>query len=155
MPTDARKDIGEVIVAALLIGVGCMVLWDTTTYADADSSVFPRTFAFVLIGACIAYIGMWLMGRGEARSEPEAGSAVRRVLLVAVMLAGALAMPWIGFLAAAVPVFAALLLVAMYDPWTPYRAIVYPLIGLALVFGFFFVFQELLQVPLPTGRLFQ
>ena len=28
-------------------------------------------------------------------------------------------------------------------------------LGLALVFGFFFVFQELLLVPLPTGKLFQ
>lgn len=157
MPTETaqRKNIGEVVVSAVLIGVGCLVLWDTTTYADADSAVFPRTFSFVLIGACIAYIVVWLMGRGEERPVPESGSAIRRILLVTVMLGGALAMPWIGFLAAAVPVFGALLLVAMYDPWTPYRAIVYPLVGLALVFGFFFVFQELLLVPLPTGKLFQ
>lgn len=157
MPTECahRRDIGEVIVAALLVSVGCLVLWDTTTYADPDSAVFPRTFACVMIAASIAYIGMWLLGRGEARPDTEPGSMTRRVLLVAVMLAGALAMPWIGFLAAAVPVFAALLLVAMYDRWTPFRSIVYPLIGLALVFGFYFVFQELLLVPLPEGRLFQ
>jgi hypothetical protein len=156
VPTETahRKNIGEVVVSVLLIGAGCLVLWDTTTYADPDSAVFPRTFAIVMIGACIAYIGLWLLGRGENRPEPEAGSMIRRVLLVAVMLAGAVAMPWIGFLAAAIPVFAGLLLVAMYDPWTPYRAIVYPLIGLALVFGFYFVFQELLLVPLPTGKLF-
>lgn len=155
MPTETNKGVGEVVVAALLVGVGCLVLWDATTYVDSDSAVFPRTFSFVLIAACIAYIGMWLTGRGEERGEPEPGSAVRRFLLVAVMLAGALAMPWIGFLAAAGPVFGGLLLIAMYDRWTPYRAIVYPLIGLALVFGFFFVFQELLLVPLPTGKLFQ
>lgn len=155
MPTDTRREIGEVIVSVLLVGIGCLVLWDTTTYADADSAVFPRAFAMVLIAACIAYIGMWLIGRGEERPEQERGSVIRRILLVAAMLAGAVVMPWIGFLAAAVPVFGALLLIAMYDRWTPYRTIVYPLIGLALVFGFFFVFQELLMVPLPTGKLFQ
>lgn len=155
MPTESRRDTGGAVVAALLIGVGCLVLWDTTGYADPDSAVFPRTFSGVMIAACIAYIGMWLAGRGEDLGTPEPGSAIRRILLVAVMLAGALSMRWIGFLAAAVPVFGALLLIAMYDRWTPYRAIVYPLIGLALVSGFYFVFQELLQVPLPEGRLFR
>lgn len=154
MPTETNRSIGEVVVSVLLVGVACLVLWDTTTYVDSDSAVFPRAFAIVLIIACIAYIGVWLTGRGENRPEQERGSIVRRVLLVVVMFCGALALPWIGFLAAAVPVFGALLLIAMYDPWTRYRTIVYPLIGLAVVFGFYYVFQELLMVPLPEGRLF-
>ena len=33
-------------MAALFIaGVGAIVIWDTTTYTDADSYVFPRTIA--------------------------------------------------------------------------------------------------------------
>lgn len=70
------------------------------------------------------------------------------------MLAGALAMPWIEFIPASLPVFGALILVAMYDPWTPFRIVVYPLIGIAIVIGFYFLFSEALQVPRPTARLY-
>jgi hypothetical protein len=154
VPTEARKDAGGAVVAAILVGVGCLVIWDTMEYVDADSAVFPRTFAGVMIVASLVYIVTWVIGRGEHRPEPEAGSARRRVLLVVIMLSGALAMPWIGFIPAALPVFGALLLVAMYDPWTPYRMVVYPLIGAGIVFGFYFLFSQALLVPLPTARLF-
>ena len=153
MPIEARRDTGGAGVAAFLIGLGCLVIWDTMSYVDADSAVFPRTFAGIMILASLAYLLMWLLGRGEQRPEPEGGSTRRRVLLVLIMLAGALAMPWIGFVPASLPVFGALILVAMYDPWTPFRIVVYPLIGIAIVFGFYFLFSEALQVPLPTARL--
>lgn len=154
MPTESRRDTGGAVVAALLVALGCFVIWDTLSYVDSDSAVFPRTFAYVMIASSIAYIVVWLLGRGEAPGELEGGSMIRRVLLVAVMLGGSLAMPWTGFIPAALVVFAALTLVAMYDPWTPYRMAVYPLIGLAMVFGFYYLFSKVLLVPLPTGRLF-
>ncbi len=150
MPTEARKDTGGAVVSLLLIALGCLVIWDTTTYADSDSAVFPRTFAAVMIVAAVAYVLTWLAGRGEDLGEPAGGSSRRRICLIVVMLAGALAMPWLGFLFAALPVFGALLLVAMYDPWTTRRMILYPVIGLAIVFGFYFLFNDVLLVPLPT-----
>lgn len=155
MPTDVKKDTGGAVVAACLTALGALVVFDTTTYADSDSAVFPRTFAIVMILASVAYIVTWLMGRGASAGEAEAGSMPRRVLLVAIMLGGTLAMPWVGFLAASIPVFAALTLVAMYDPWTKARAVVYPLVGIAIVLGFYVLFKEVLLVPLPTASLFQ
>jgi hypothetical protein len=159
VPTDAtakaapRSDTGGAVVAALLIAFACFVLWDTLSYKDSDSYVFPRTFAVVLIVASLAHIIVWLIGR-TAPEAPSAGSWVRRMLLVAVMLAGALAMPLVGFIPASLPIFGALLLVAMYDRWTPFRIVVYPLVGAAIVLGFYYIFQELLLVPLPAATLF-
>lgn len=152
---DTGKDTGGAIISALLIGIGCLVIWDSLSYVDRDSAVFPRTFAGVLIAASVAYIVQWLLGRTRAPLAEHMGSARRRVLLVAVMLAGALAMPWLGFIAAALPVFAALTLIAMYDPWTKFRLAVYPVVGIAIVLGFYFLFTEVLLVPLPVGSLFQ
>lgn len=160
MPTDTspkpteRPGPGGVVVAALLIVFACFVLWDTLGYVDSDSSVFPRTVAGVLILASLAYIVVWLLGRAEPEDPAPAGSWPRRILLVAVMLVGALAMPLVGFIPAALPIFGALLLAAMYDKWTPFRIVVYPVVGVAIVLGFYYVFQELLQVPLPTATLF-
>ena len=149
----ATSDTGGAVVSAVLIAVACLVIWDTLSYSDPDSAVFPRTFAGVMIAASAAYIVAWLLGRTKAGQAPETGSTPRRVLLVAVMLAGTLAMPWIGFIAASLPVFGALTLIAMYDPWTRFRVLVYPLIGIAVVMGFYILFQHVLQVPLPVGRL--
>ena len=160
MPTDAlpkateRPNAGGVVVAALLIVFACFVLWDTLGYVDSDSSVFPRTVAAVLILASLAYIVTWLLGRAEPEGPTAPGSWPRRILLVAVMLMGALAMPLVGFIPAALPIFGALLLGAMYDRWTPFRIVVYPLIGVAIVLGFYYVFHELLLVPLPATTLF-
>jgi Tripartite tricarboxylate transporter TctB family len=149
-----RPSVGGVVVAALLIVFACFVLWDTLGYVDGDSSVFPRTVAAVLILASLAYIVAWLLGRAEPEGPPPPGSWPRRILLVAVMLIGALAMPLVGFIPAALPIFVALLLGAMYDRWTPFRIVVYPLVGVAIVLGFNYVFQVLLQVPLPAATLF-
>ena len=62
-------------------------------------------------------------------------------------------MPWIGFLVSGVLAFVAILLIAMYDPWTRFRTIVYPIAGLTIVVGFYLLFKEVLQVPLPVGSL--
>ena len=67
------------------------------------------------------------------------------------MIAAALLMPFLGFLATGMLTFAVILLAAMYDPWTPYRLIVYPISGAVIVAGFYLLFSKLLKVPLPEG----
>tara|TARA_Y100000813_G_scaffold193219_1_gene172222 strand:- start:250 stop:732 length:483 start_codon:yes stop_codon:yes gene_type:complete len=159
MQTDAKHDTGGAVISTIFIGIACLVIWDTQSYVDPDSAVFPKTFALVLIAASLAYILQWIFRRTgvqeETGEDTGGGSVIRRVLLIAVMLGGTLAMPVLGFIGSALPVFAALTLVAMYDPWTRFRAIVYPLVGIAVVLGFFYLFREVLQVPLPVGSLFE
>ena len=81
-------------------------------------------------------------------------SPARRVGLVAALLGGVGAMPWIGFPAAGALVFLITMAVAMYDPWTPRRGIIYPLVGLAIVAAFYLLFSKILLVPLPSGSWF-
>lgn len=155
MSTENRTDIATPIFAALFIAVGALVLWDTTTYADADSYVFPRTVAIIMIGLCILLVLRWLLfGRRADLEEQPSGSFVRRVVLVLAMIGAALAMPYIGFLISGFLAFGIIMLAAMYDPWTPFRLVVYPLAGLAIVLGFYLLFSYTLQVPLPVGALF-
>lgn len=152
-----RRDVSTPFMAALFIALGALVIWDTTTYTDADSYVFPRTIASVMIGLSVILLLQWLIGWTPSASDPGltgAHSVPRRVALFASMIAAALAMPFIGFLAAGLIVFAAIMLTAMYDPWTPYRFIVYPVAGAAIVCGFYLLFARVLQVPLPEGTWF-
>ena len=153
MPTDRKMPASDVVMAALFIAIAAITLWDTTSYTDADSYVFPRTVAAALIAFSLVLILQWLLGR-QSPSEPQAaGSTPRRITLVVAMLAATLAMPWIGFLVSGVLAFAAILLIAMYDPWTRFRTIIYPIAGLTIVVGFYLLFKEVLQVPLPVGSL--
>ena len=64
-------------------------------------------------------------------------------------------MPWLGFLISGVVAFIAIMLFAMYDEWTPRLKLVFPLVGVAIVTGFYFLFAELLLVPLPVGAIFE
>jgi hypothetical protein len=85
----------------------------------------------------------------------QKGSTTRRVLLVATMLLSCFAMPWLGFLVSGIITFGLLMLVAMYDQWSPQKRIIYPVVAVAIVLGFYTLFSKFLQVPLPTGVLFE
>lgn len=148
-----RRDIGGIIAALVLIGFGAVALYDTTTYSDVDSAVFPRTIAIALMLSAIGYIAYALV-RGERTVRTPGGSYPRRIALVAVMLGSVAAMPWIGFVASGLAAFFCLTLVAMHDPWTRGRVVLYPLVGVAIVIGFFALFRYGFLVPLPEGRLF-
>jgi len=51
MQTDDRKDTGGAIISAVMIGIACLVIWDSISYMDTDSAVVPRPFAGVLLAA--------------------------------------------------------------------------------------------------------
>ena len=154
MTNDAKeRSISTPIMALIFIGVAAVVLWDTTSYTDADSFVFPRAIALVM--ACLAVLSIirWFVVP-SAEEVSFGGSNLRRLGLVLVMLGATIAMPWIGFLLSGLIAFGVILALAMYDPWTPMRLVVYPLAGAGIVLGFYFLFSNVLQVPLPVGTMF-
>ncbi len=141
------------LMAVVFIIIAAIVFWDTTSYTDADSYVFPRAIAAIMAGLAVLSIIRWFIA-----PAPEivsfAGANLRRLGLVAAMLGSVLAMPWLGFLISALLAYGAILALAMYDPWTPKRMIIYPLSGAGVVIGFYLLFKNTLQVPLPVGSLF-
>ena len=162
MPTDRetrqpRRDVGGMVTAAVFILVGVVDLWDTTNMVDADSYVFPRTVAIAMIVFCILLIAWNLIRPASGNGDQPApgASTPRRVGLVAAMLASTLLMPWVGFILSGLAAFLSIMFIAMYDRWTRFRMILYPLVCAGFVVGFYFLFAELLLVPLPVGTLFE
>lgn len=152
-----KREISTPIMAALFVALGAIVIWDTTSYTDADSYVFPRTIAIVMIVLSVLLVAQWLLGWSPSAKDPGvagARSVPRRLALFAAMIGAALLMPYLGFLVTGLIVFLAIMLTAMYDPWTPYRFIVYPIAGAVIVGGFYLLFAQVLQVPLPVGSWF-
>ncbi len=145
------RNIGGAVIAVLLIALGAVVIADTRTYGDADSAVFPRTVAIVMIVISVLVLlrAIFRAPRLTGDEVPARGSWPRRILLPAVMLASVLMMKAVGFVAAALVMFAGVLLVANHDELTLRRALVYGASGIAVVAGFYLVFRYWLMVPLP------
>ena len=155
MTGNGQRDTGGMVIAALFILVGVAAIWDTTSMVDADSYVYPRAVAIIMIALALLFIAINLMRppAGE-KAAPHPGSTPRRIGLVLAMLGSAALMPYTGFFIAGLGAFAVIMLIAMYDPWTRFRAIVYPLVCLAVVTGFYVLFKKALLVPLPEAPFF-
>lgn len=148
MNAPAKRDAGSLVVALVFVLIGVVVLYDTTGYADMDSKIFPRAAAIVLIltagTACI----LWLLRPTPVQGFGD-GRWWRRIVLVGAMLAAALLMPWIGFLAAGMLVFAGGLMAGMEDRWSLRSLSLYGLCSVVIVVAVHALFKYALYVPLP------
>lgn len=151
MTEQSRRD-RSLIVPLGFIFLGILALSGTRDMSPLGS-VFPRTIASAMIlFSAMDIVWRWLKSRP---AEPQlAGSAIRRLLLVAIMLLWALLLQTVGFFITSVGASLLLLLVANYDRWTLARAVSYVVGTLTVVGGVYSVFAFGLKVPLPSGILF-
>jgi putative tricarboxylic transport membrane protein len=159
--TEIKKehDMGGIFCATVFIVLGSVCLYETTQMTDPDSYVFPRMVIAGLIGLSLVLIVDSLLKPRACASEYKKDavhpSTLRRVLLVIAMMGAPLLMPWIGFLLTGMLVVISSMLLAQYDPWTKRKLFIYTFVSMVIVFGFYIVFSQLLQVPLPEGEWFQ
>lgn len=144
----SQGQIGSLIVSALFVFVGVVTLYDTLSYTDRDSQVFPQTVAIILIVcASVSFIVRFM----HPSEEGGFGRGVwwRRVLLIATMMLACLAMPAVGFLPAGAIAFIGGLIAAMHDRWTLKNSLIYWGAGGIIMVLFFTLFKFVLHVPLP------
>ncbi len=140
--------IGSLVISALFVIAGFVTLYDTISYTDRDSQVFPQTVAIVLIvTAAISFIARFL--KPSADGGFGRGVWWRRCLLIITMFLTCLAMPYIGFLPAGLIAFVGGLLAAMHDQWSTKLVVIYWGAGLVIMATFFALFKFVLHVPLP------
>lgn len=143
-----QAHIGSLIASVFFVLAGLVTLYDTTSYSDVDSKVFPQAVAIILIiCAVISFITTII----NPISEGGFGQGIwwRRLLLVITMLLTCFAMPYVGFLAAGVIAFCGGLIAAMHDPWSSRTMFLYGGIGVLVMTTFYMLFRYVLHVPLP------
>jgi len=143
-----QASIGSFIVSAFFIIVGIITLYDTMSYSDLDSKVFPRAAAIALIICASASLVFGLI-KPTAEEGFGDGSWWRRILLVVTMLASCIAMPYLSFLGASAIGFMGGLIAAMHDKWTIKKLLLYWGSGALVMIAFYVLFKIVLQVPLP------
>ena len=150
MTSKREYDTPGIILAAIFILIAGIFLNDSRKLTDSDSYVFPVAICTAMMVFSIIFI-VWNLLKPHPDKEATLvpGSTPRRVGLVALMLISAFIMPYVGFLPAGIGVFAALMALAMYEPWTWKRAITYSLVCVAVVTGFYAIFDIVFLVPLP------
>jgi putative tricarboxylic transport membrane protein len=144
----SQGHIGSLIISFLFVVVGFLTLWDTTSYTDRDSQVFPKTVAIILIvTATISFITRFLTPSNEGGFGQ--GIWWRRLLLVITMFLACFMMPIVGFLPAGAIAFGGGLLAAMHDRWSATTLLYYLGSGVVIMVAFFALFKFVLYVPLP------
>lgn len=143
-----NKNIGTLIISGLFIIAGIITIYDTQSYGDLDSMVFPRAAAIVLI--ICATISL-LIGLLKPTEDEGFGTGIwwRRITLITTMLVCCFTMPYIGFLAAGVISFIGGLISAMHDNWSKRTMLIYGGSGALVMVGFYTLFRYALHVPLP------
>lgn len=155
----------EYLLPTLFVAGAALCLWETREMSQLGA-VFPAVISLVVIVAGLLRLGqLGLRGvvanheRGsDSGSDPSSDSSSRstprRLALVGIMLAWALALPWLGFLLTGLASFVGLMVVAQYRRWHPRRLAGHLLTGAVLVAFFYALFALVLNVPLPAGRWF-
>lgn len=140
--------IGSLLASLFFICTGLITLYDTTSYTDRDSQVFPQTVAIILVvTATVSFIARFL----KPSDEGGFGTGIwwRRVLLIMTMFLMCFLIPKIGFLSAGVVAFSGGLIAAMHESWSAKKLILYPVSGAVVITAFYVLFKFVLYVPLP------
>lgn len=144
-----KKDsMGTLLIAVFFVFVAIVTIYDTTTYTDIDSKVFPRSSAIGLLILSVATI-IWTLLKPSEDEGFGHGSWWRRITLVLTMLLACILMPYLSFLPAGGIAFIGGLIAAMHDRWSVKTLILYWLVGAAIVCAFYAIFKFALHVPLP------
>lgn len=144
-----EKCIGSLLVPLFFVLAGLVTLYDTRSYTDVDSKVFPQAVAIILIVTAGIACVQWLLSGHSGDEGFAEGIWWRRILIVLSLLGTCSLIPVIGFLGASVVAFGAGLVAAMHDRWSPRSLIIYCGSGLITVVAFYALFKFVLHVPLP------
>jgi hypothetical protein len=142
------SNLGSLIVSVFFILAGFLTLYDTQSYSDVDSSVFPQAAAILLI-ICATVSTIQNLIRPVTDEGFGRGSWWRRLLLVTTMLLSCVAMTYIGFLLAAAIAFIGGMIAAMHDKWSAKKTVIYLGSGSLIMVVFYMLFRYALYVPLP------
>ncbi len=147
--SESRVDVRGIAGSAIAIAGAAAAWYYAKDFSDMGA-VFPRTLSAILAILGVLYIVMAVL-RPEPQRAHAPGSNVRRVGLVAVMVAWSALIEPVGFLTTSIGCYAAILALANYDRWTPRLAVTYAVAGAAVLGGLYAIFRFVLEVPLPVG----
>lgn len=155
-------DLPGVIVAALFIGLGVVLIWQSGSLSPMGS-VFPLTIAVAMIVFSTLLIARnVVIGAREAPTaapdEPDGGdlrrTIPRMIAFYVAMVLWVAALPVVGFFVTSLVGFFVVMATAAHERMSPREAVLMVVAGSVIVAGFYIVMREVLMIPIPRGLLF-
>lgn len=144
----------DTVVAALLIAVGTVVVWDSHrigaswAFDGPEAGYFPFYIGLVIVVSSIVNLVLAVLRKGPGGGFVERGQllSVLKVLIPAALFVGATG--WIGiYVSAAVYIAIFMAWLGRFRPW-----LIAP-VALGVPFALFVLFEIWFLVPLPKGPL--
>ncbi len=159
MPLTKRQ--GELGFSLLLIVFSVTAFWQSYAISGfsglTTAGVFPMLASATMVVASVCILFQVLRGSLEANSNPTSAQGffqsilpLRIIIVVVLITAYVIAMPWLGFLLAS-----ALFLFLSFSYLWRKSFLVSLLITLVAVVSVYLIFRKLFQVVLPKGTLLQ
>lgn len=145
-----RPPLMSLLISAFFVLAGFVTLYDSLSYTDRDSQVFPQTVAVIMILAASVACLQWF-SRSIVHHEEGFGEGVwwRRLLIIASMLFACYLISITGFLWASLVAFAGGMVAAMHNRWSLPTLGLYGGSGVLTIGVFYALFKFALHVPLP------
>jgi putative tricarboxylic transport membrane protein len=145
---DRQADLSTSLVALMLASIAAVAVWQAQTFSTFGS-IFP-----IVIGVTLFFTSLGVFVRalkyGATVKEQRSASGMRNSLtLIAILIAWAATLEWIGFLVTSWFAFVALALLADGNKPTLRRTVIYCVVGCVVIGGVYLLFQHLLKVRLP------
>lgn len=149
-----QRDIGSLGCTIVLIMLGALFYYDTTTMVDSDSYVFPRAIILIMIIISLIRVSLDVLTPTEEDRDNLSYNHIRGLMLVLVMGLSISLIPSIGFYLAIMLAFICIMYLSMYDSWQGPKRWMYPVIAVILVSFLYLLFENAFKVQFPVGALF-
>lgn len=152
--------IGTIAVTVVLAAVAGLALWQAREFS-AFGSIFPFVIGGALLFGCAVLLARELFARGsavatdgDATADARSADGLRRSLaLIAVLVAWAISLEWVGFVVASWLGFLVLAIIADTERPSLRGIALYAVAAAGVVGGLKLLFQYALKVRLPAGEL--
>lgn len=142
----------DLIACLFFLLLGIWVVYQTEEFTFLGS-VFPKVVAYVMIACSILYVLIsYFFGWDKVSSLR--GSTVKRFLIYLVIVAWAISINYLGFLISSLVFYFLSLLISGGDDLTVKKAFLYMVYGGFFIAVMYFIFVNVLSVPLPNSKLF-
>lgn len=144
----------DAVVAALLIAVGAVVVWDSHrvgaswAFDGPEAGYFPFYIGLIIVISSAVNLVLAVLGKGPGGGFVERGQlvSVLKVLIPAALFVAATG--WIGiYVSAAIYIAIFMAWLGRFRPW-----LIAP-VALGVPFALFVLFEIWFLVPLPKGPL--
>lgn len=144
--------VSDILASLSFTILGIFIIYEVRSFTLLGA-VFPKYVSYIMIISSLSYILISIF-IGSGKKIVLKGNNRKRILIFLIMLGWAFSINYIGFLLSSLIFYSLSILVSNHERFDIKKTLINILIGIALVIFIYFIFNNILNVPLPTAKIF-